>query len=87
VAALFLSCLFLCSGRYGETNGTPNEGINHSAEAVAVSQYTANFFVNQARKNNHKFSSYQEEEAALIYQYSPSATTGSFVQEYYFHFK
>lgn len=71
---------------YGETNGIPNEAINHSADAVAVAQYTASFFVNEARKNLHKFANYQDEEKRLIYNYKPSYTTGSFVQTYFFHF-
>jgi gamma-glutamyl hydrolase len=62
----------------------PNEAINHSPNAVAVAQFTATFFVNQARQNHHKFATYQDEEKALIYNYAPSRTTGSFVQEYFF---
>jgi gamma-glutamyl hydrolase len=69
---------------WGKTNGIPNEAINHSPEAVAIAQYTSNFFVQQARKSNHKFATAAAEEAALIYNYAPAKTTGSFVQEYYF---
>jgi gamma-glutamyl hydrolase len=39
-----------------------------------VAQYTANFFVNECRNNNHAFSSVQEETAALIYNYAPKFT-------------
>lgn len=72
--------------RFGETNGIPNEAINHSADAITASLYTAQFFVNEARRNSHKFATYQDEEKALIYNYKPASTTGSFVQEYFFHF-
>eukprot|EP00933_Yihiella_yeosuensis_P017746 TRINITY_DN14772_c0_g1_i1.p1 TRINITY_DN14772_c0_g1~~TRINITY_DN14772_c0_g1_i1.p1 ORF type:complete len:357 (+),score=64.84 TRINITY_DN14772_c0_g1_i1:101-1171(+) len=47
-------------------SGAPFEDIPHSADAVAVAQYTANFFVNQARKNMHKFENVSEETARLI---------------------
>ncbi len=80
-----LICFCYCC-RWGKTNGIPNEAINHSLEAVQIAQYTANFFVNQARKSTHKYSTAAAEEAALIYNYTPTKTTGSFVQEYYFHF-
>jgi len=71
---------------WGKTNGIPNEAINHSPEAVLIAQYTSNFFVQQARKNNHKYPTPAAEEAALIYNYQPAKTTGSFIQEYFFHF-
>ena len=32
-------------------------------------QYAANFFVNEARKSSHKFSTPEDEDAALIYNY------------------
>lgn len=50
---------------------TSREAINHSKEAVLVTQYMANFFVNQARLSGHHFPNKQEEEDALIYKYSP----------------
>jgi len=71
---------------WGMTNGIPNEAINHSAEAVLIAQYVSNVFVQQARKSNHKFPTPAEEDAALIYNYAPAKTTGSFVQSYFFHF-
>ena len=46
----------------------------------------ADFFVDQARQSTHKFATEAQEDAALIYNYAPSKTTGSFVQEYFFHF-
>lgn len=47
------------------------EAINHSEEAVAVTQYVADFFVNQARLSGHRFPSKEEEDAALIYHDDP----------------
>ena len=34
-------------------------------------QYFAQFFVNEARKSNHKYPSYEAEYKALIYNYNP----------------
>jgi len=69
-------------------DGTPAEAIDHSPNAVMVSQYMATFFVNQARLSAHSYSSEAAEDAALIYNYTPtkSSSGGSFVQSYYFHF-
>ncbi|CAH3137898.1 unnamed protein product [Pocillopora meandrina] len=50
---------------------TLHEAINHSEEAVAVTQYVADFFVNQARLSGHRFPSKEEEDAALIYHDNP----------------
>ncbi|KAM9839805.1 gamma-glutamyl hydrolase [Aulostomus maculatus] len=60
--------------------------IPHSPSAVQVTFYMAEFFVNEARKNVHRFESEEEEKRALIYNYSPVATTPSsgFEQIYYF---
>lgn len=69
---------------FGKTDGIPNEAINHSPNAIEIAQYTANFFVNQARGNFHAFATPEEEDAALIYNYAQAKTTGSFVQEYFF---
>jgi gamma-glutamyl hydrolase len=72
---------------WGETSeGIPNEAIDHSHDAVLASQYMGNFFVDQARLSSHKFPTETEEDGALIWNYQPSKTTGSFVQEYFFHF-
>ncbi|XP_029630131.1 gamma-glutamyl hydrolase [Salmo trutta] len=61
-------------------------GMVHSAASVRASFYTALFFVSEAMKNRHKFSSASEEGRALIYNYSPVFTglDGIFVQNYYF---
>jgi gamma-glutamyl hydrolase len=51
---------------WGKTNGIPNEAINHSPSAIAVAQYTADFFVQQARKSSHRYDDADEEDEALI---------------------
>ena len=64
--------------------GYPYEAINHSAEAVEIAQYTASFFVAQARKNKHSFASLAAQQKALIYNFPVTKTTGDFVETYYF---
>ena len=60
----------------------------HSANAVAVSQYFANWFVAQARKSQHAFPSVADEQAYSIYNYSPVFSglgdKSEFSQEYRF---
>ncbi|XP_041669700.1 gamma-glutamyl hydrolase [Cheilinus undulatus] len=58
----------------------------HSPSAIKITFYTAEFFVNEAKKNMHKFASEEDERDALIYNYTPVyATTRSiFEQIYYF---
>ncbi|RLU18954.1 hypothetical protein DMN91_009312 [Ooceraea biroi] len=45
------------------------KNIPHGRNAARISQYFANFFVNEARKNLRRFASKQEEERSLIYNY------------------
>ncbi|XP_023280317.1 gamma-glutamyl hydrolase-like, partial [Seriola lalandi dorsalis] len=61
-------------------------GMVHSTSAVRASYYTASFFVSEAMKNQHHFSSLVEEERALIYNFSPvyAGIHAVFVQNYYF---
>lgn len=62
--------------------------VNHSKEAVAVTQYFANFFVDQARENKNSFSSVDEEDRNLIYNYNPlfySLLGGNMQQIYVFN--
>lgn len=64
----------------------PSE-INHSYPSIIANQLTATFFVNECRKNNHKFKSFEEEEKSLIYQHIPVYTypiNRSFQQSYFF---
>ncbi|GFQ98474.1 gamma-glutamyl hydrolase [Trichonephila clavata] len=65
-----------------------HQHIPHNLDAIRVSQYFANFFVNEARKSLHQFPSKQVEDAVLIYNYNP-VFTGQFgtnpnIQSYYF---
>lgn len=48
-------------------DGTPFEAIPHSPEAVAVQQYVANFFVNEARQSTQRFAHVADEASHLIY--------------------
>jgi len=48
----------------------PTENINHTPDAIEVMQYFADFFLDEARKSNHAFPSYQDELKALIYNYN-----------------
>lgn len=64
-----------------------DEMMNHSFESIIANQWVANFFVNEARKNEHRFTNASEEAKALIYNYTPVYTglQGSdFVQTYFF---
>ncbi|XP_008290933.1 gamma-glutamyl hydrolase [Stegastes partitus] len=60
--------------------------IPHSPSAVKTTFYMAEFFVNEARKNFHRFESEEGESRALIYNYSPvyKGPNSSFQQIYYF---
>ncbi|EDV19164.1 uncharacterized protein TRIADDRAFT_34071, partial [Trichoplax adhaerens] len=65
----------------------PNLHVAHSEDAIKISQYMANFFVGEARKNMHHFPSREAEMHALIYNFNPvySGLQGSeFEQKYYF---
>ncbi|XP_076027115.1 gamma-glutamyl hydrolase [Genypterus blacodes] len=61
-------------------------GMVHTVSAVRASFYTASFFVSEAMKSQHNFSSPLEEERALIYNYCPvfRGIHGIFLQNYYF---
>uniref|UniRef100_UPI0037E70476 gamma-glutamyl hydrolase n=1 Tax=Semicossyphus pulcher TaxID=241346 RepID=UPI0037E70476 len=62
-------------------------GMIHTTSAVRASFYTASFFVSEAMKSKHQFSSSAEEERALIYNFSPvyRGIHAVFVQNYYFN--
>jgi gamma-glutamyl hydrolase len=63
------------------------ENLNHDAHAVSITQATADFFVNEARKSTHKFASEEDANKFLIYNYNPVFTGkegGYFEQSYYF---
>lgn len=65
-------------------DGTPHEVIEHSYEAVLASQYPANLFLNEARKNNQKFVDPVFEKSKLIYNYNSTISSMGFIQSYYF---
>ncbi|KAK9731073.1 Peptidase C26 [Popillia japonica] len=61
--------------------------IPHSLEAIEVSQFFSNFFVREARKNNHSYQSSESLEKALIYNYAPyfmGLRKSSYMQLYMF---
>ncbi|XP_069700745.1 gamma-glutamyl hydrolase-like [Periplaneta americana] len=64
-----------------------NKNHPHFAEAISAAQYFAEFFINEARKNEHKFPSVPQESVSLIYNY-PVTYTGNrwvFEQCYFFN--
>lgn len=64
-----------------------NYNIPHSLNAVKVAQYFANFFLEEARRNEHGFEDRQEERDALIYNYNPvftGARNSTYEQVYVF---
>ena len=48
-----------------------NKDIPHSSQAIQLSQYLSNFFVQEARYSKHKFPSVQEERTSLLNNYIP----------------
>ncbi|XP_067673156.1 gamma-glutamyl hydrolase A-like [Haliotis asinina] len=65
----------------------PNSDIDHTPEAILVTQYFANFFVNEARKSRHRFPDVASESAAVMENYTPLfVTDGSFTDLYIFNF-
>ena len=46
-----------------------NKDIPHSSQAIQLSQYLSNFFVQEARYSKHKFPSVREERASLLNNY------------------
>ena len=68
-------------------SGAPYEVAKHTLAAVSVSQYFANFFVQQCRSSSHKFTSPTMEWASLIYNYTTSMDAyPQFVQTYFFDY-
>ncbi|XP_045495982.1 gamma-glutamyl hydrolase A-like [Colias croceus] len=64
----------------------PSKSYAHTMNAVKANRYFMDFFVNECRKNNHRFSSVKEENEYLIYNYMPKFTgaLGSAYQQCYF---
>jgi len=66
---------------------TTTEGIDHSTDSVKANEYIADFFLSEARKSNHKFSTPQAEYSALIYNYPVTYSASfdsSFTEMYFF---
>ena len=65
-----------------------DEDINHSYTSLLANQHMANFFVNECRKNDHKFADESElVNKWLIYNFTPEYTfkqEPDFVQTYFF---
>lgn len=62
-------------------------GIPHTVDSVKVSQYFANFLVNEGRKNSNRWPSIADENQQLIYNYIPIFTglrNASYEQIYVF---
>ncbi|KAM4583424.1 gamma-glutamyl hydrolase isoform 1-T2 [Fundulus diaphanus] len=61
-------------------------GMVHTVSALRASFYTGSFFVSEAMKSQHHFSNPDEEDRALIYNFSPvyRGSNAIFVQNYYF---
>lgn len=57
--------------------------IPHSPEAVQLSQYIADNFVNRARLSSHRFESPESEKQALMYNYAPVADPQGYFQQIY----
>ncbi|EGG21402.1 hypothetical protein DFA_01284 [Cavenderia fasciculata] len=66
---------------------TNTQDINHSYQSILANQYTANWFVNECRKNFHSFSDQSSEANALIYNYQATLSIkpkSEYQQIYYF---
>jgi gamma-glutamyl hydrolase len=51
------------------TDFSANQRIPHESITVPLMQYFANFFVSEARRNDRKFSSFEAEQNALLFNY------------------
>eukprot|EP00357_Protocruzia_adherens_P033262 CAMPEP_0115010298 /NCGR_PEP_ID=MMETSP0216-20121206/23222_1 /TAXON_ID=223996 /ORGANISM="Protocruzia adherens, Strain Boccale" /LENGTH=336 /DNA_ID=CAMNT_0002378465 /DNA_START=15 /DNA_END=1025 /DNA_ORIENTATION=+ len=63
---------------------TTQTAIPHSMEAIKYTQYLADLFGTEVRKNNQHFTNQQEEDGALIYNYQPFFRNTYFEQTYCF---
>jgi len=67
-------------------SGVAYEAIQHTRQAVAVSQYFANFFVDQCRASRHTYSSAEEAWRDSFYTRTTSTIMNpGFVQVYFEH--
>lgn len=63
-----------------------NDLINHTPDAMEAAKYFARFFVNECRRNGHKFTDHKEELRSLIINFPATFTaeTTKYQQEYLF---
>jgi len=59
------------------------DAIPHGADATAVSQSLADFFISEARKSAHTFASTEAEDAALIYNDTPIKDPDGYFEQVY----
>uniref|UniRef100_T1JIA3 folate gamma-glutamyl hydrolase n=1 Tax=Strigamia maritima TaxID=126957 RepID=T1JIA3_STRMM len=67
---------------------TQSKSIPHTQEAIFTSQFFANMFVGETRKNSHKFYNDEAEDKSLInryHSYFTDASNTSFTEVYLFH--
>jgi gamma-glutamyl hydrolase len=64
-----------------------NPAVVHTEESITANNYFSKFFVSEARQNNHKYPSVKEENAALIYNFSPEYTEEQTRDEQTYFFK
>jgi gamma-glutamyl hydrolase len=57
--------------------------VNHSAQAVGLSQYVGDTFIALARRSNHSFPNAAAEQGALIYNYSPIKDPSGYFEQIY----
>jgi len=50
----------------------PTLAVDHSIYGIIAAQYIANYFVSEARKNNHRFRDRNEEEENLVMRHYPN---------------
>ena len=62
-----------------------NKNISHTTNAIISSQFFAEYFVNEARKSDHRFEDSKEEDQYVIYNFSPQFTgaKGSTLEQCY----
>jgi gamma-glutamyl hydrolase len=61
--------------------------VIHTEDSIRANNYFSRFFVNEARKNNHKFVNTSIESKTLIYNYSPEYTESQTKDEQTYFFK
>ncbi|CAM9597266.1 unnamed protein product [Ectocarpus sp. 12 AP-2014] len=68
-----------------DPDGTPHYVINHSKDAVELSQVLATFFASETRRNGHSFTSISDWEPGMFHNRDVTASGPINGQMYYFH--